>query len=189
MIRSLVLSFVAILSLVSTSVRAETPAASWIKVATFTIDPRTGGTKTIDLPGVAFRELRFAADRPVTLATVKTSSGGAFKASGGSYSARPGARSASFFVTKDPAGLKQIQIAWSADPAATGPVKLEVWALTGQGSDEVQVRKKADDEAAMRERASAMEARRAAAEDDQRRNSAANGSSGDITSSRPRAFE
>ena len=132
MIRSLVLSLVAIFALLTTGVRAETSTTGWIKVATLTIDTHTRGTKTIDLPDMVFRELRFAADKHVTIATVKTSSGGAFRASGGGFSARPGTPSASFHVTKDPAGLKQVEIAWNADPAATGPVKLEIWALTAQ---------------------------------------------------------
>lgn len=187
MIRLLVLSLVAILGLVSTSARAQTSTTGWIKVATLTLDPRSSGTRTIDLPDLAFRELRFTADKPVTISAVKTSSGGAFRASGGGYVARPGTPSASFHVTKDPAGLKQVEITWNADTSATGTVKLEVWALTGQAINQSHAEKEAKEAAAAQ--ASAAEARRAAAEGGQRNKSATSGSaigsSRDGTSSAP----
>lgn len=194
MIRSLVLSLVAIFGFLSTSVHAETSAPGWVKVATLTVDPRQGGTKTIDLPDVAFRQLRFTADKPVTISAVKTSSGGAFKASRGSFSARPGTPSASFHITNDPVGLKQIEISWNADPAATGPVKLEVWALTGQAPnqvhDQIKANKAAEGKAALeaaeaKAALEAAEARRAAAEAGRRKTMGTSGGSRDGTYSAP----
>ena len=132
MIRSLVLSLVAIFGLLSSGLRAEPAATGWIKIATFTIDPRYGGSKTIDLPDVVFRALRFTSDKLVTIGKVQVSDGGAFRASGIGYTPRPGAPSVSFHSTKDPSGVKQVEINWNADPSSTGPVKLEIWALTGQ---------------------------------------------------------
>ena len=124
------LLFAALFVLAPVAVHAEA-AGNWTKIASVEIDPRTSGVKVIDLPQTvsAYRELRFVANKLIAIGKVRTSDGGAMRVADGNYTAKPGQPSASFYTTKDPSRLKSVEIVWTADAAATGPVTLEVWAL------------------------------------------------------------
>ena len=128
MFRSLMLVFVAALVYSGTALCAE-DAPNWIKLASVDIDVRGPGRKTIDLPDVVFRELRFVVDKPITITGVKTSDGGLFKALNGPFTVEPGAKSPSFYTTKDAGGLKHVEISWSSQGGAASTIRLEIWAL------------------------------------------------------------
>lgn len=130
MMRALILSLIALYSLAANPAWAQSGAPGWIKIASATIDATAAGTKTLDLPDITFRRLRFSADKAVSIATVKTSSGGTFQAAGGPFPTSPTLPSPAFYTTKDPGGLKQIEVSWNPQPSA-GSVRIEVWASSG----------------------------------------------------------
>jgi len=134
MIRALILCLIAVCSLTTAPVGAQTSASGWIKVATTTINATSSGSKTLDLPDVTFSALRLQADKAVAISAIKTSGGGSFKASGGPLTMSPAQPSAPFYKTASPGGLKQVELTWDAQPNV-GTVRIEIWASTGQQAE------------------------------------------------------
>ena len=131
MIRALVLGLMVLSSLLSSIAQAQTSSTGWIKVASTTLDMAASGSKTLDLPDITFLALRIAADKTVTIGSVKTSSGGTFSAGSAPVFVNATQPSAPFYSTKDAGGLKQIELIWSGQPTA-GTVRIEIWAFTGR---------------------------------------------------------
>lgn len=130
MYQSLMLLLAAVAVCVSQPTQAA-PATDWTQIETVVIDPRAAGTKVIELPFVAISELRFTADKPITIASAKTLVGTVSRAAVSSIALLPGTPSASFFTSKEGVIPKQVEISWIADTKATGTVKIEIWGLTG----------------------------------------------------------
>jgi esterase/lipase superfamily enzyme len=127
MIRVLLPLAIALFALFPTLAHANTPS-NWIKITTIEIDTRKSGTRTVDLSAItgSFRALRLKSERPVSglLVTTRALNEAIVTRSIAIAAATP---SEHIFTSGSASFINGIDLQWTADPAAPGPVQIEIW--------------------------------------------------------------
>jgi esterase/lipase superfamily enzyme len=142
--RLVVLVFAALAFVWPGCLLAETQS-NWVKINTIEIDPRVAGKASIDLSGAdgKFRALRFSSNETVTVATVKTKGPSFSNTRMTSTLLKAGEASSPFYTGAKPDFLASVEIAWKANPTASGPIKIEVWGSQSSG-EAAEVRPRAN---------------------------------------------